>query len=66
MKLLILGAIGLFMMLSGCAITGPADDGFENSLESIDIGKLQTNHAIDRIVKNAIGSKKNSEDIIRQ
>ncbi len=32
--------IALSFLTTACTVTGPADDGFENSLESIDIGRL--------------------------
>ena len=37
----ILLAVTLLGLASACSVTGPADDGFDNSLESVDIGKLQ-------------------------
>ena len=42
--------IPLALSMSGCAVTGPADDGFENSQESIDIGKLDTIELIQKIL----------------
>ena len=42
--------IQLALLMSGCAVTGPADDGFENSQESIDIGKLDTTELIQKIL----------------
>ena len=32
--------IALSFLASACTITGPADDGFENSQESLDIGRI--------------------------
>lgn len=52
-----LAIIPLAILISACAATGPADDGFENSLESVDIGKLQDNDGlIDRVVQKVIKS----------
>ena len=49
--------IPLALAMSGCAVTGPADDGFENSQESIDIGKLDTTGLIDLVMNKASNSK---------
>lgn len=40
----------LLGLSTSCAITGPADDGFENSLESVDIGKLRDNELLVRYI----------------
>ena len=34
--------IALSFLATACTVTGPADDGFENSNESVDIGRLLT------------------------
>ena len=53
LTLKVLSTVILIAWLPACTVTGPADDGFENSQESLDIGKLQDGEAIDRLAKKA-------------
>lgn len=40
-------------LMTACAVTGPANDGFENSLESLDIGTLQDGDLLGNLVNKA-------------
>jgi len=44
------------LLLSSCANIGPVDDGFENSNESVDIGRLPTAEIIGRAIRKAAGT----------
>jgi len=53
--------ISLALATSGCAVTGPADDGFENSNESVDIGKLDSTGLLNLLKKKSSDSKNPSQ-----
>jgi len=50
------------LLLSSCANIGPVDDGFENSNESVDIGRLPTAEVIGRAIRKAAGTVSPEED----
>ncbi len=56
MTTLRLAIIPLVSLISACAATGPANDGFEHSHESLDIGKIQENEWVGQVVKKATES----------
>lgn len=41
------------LFTTACANIGPADDGFENSHESVDIGRLPTTEILARALRKA-------------
>ena len=55
-RLAILAIFPLSLFLSACASTGPADDGFENSNESIDIGRIHTGELLELVLRKTKGS----------
>ncbi len=57
-----LAIIPLAFFISACANTGPADDGFENSNESIDIGKIHAGELLSRVLKRTEPSENTGED----
>ena len=46
----------ILLLLSACANIGPVDDGFANSNESVDIGRLPTAEIIGRAIRKAAGT----------
>ena len=46
----------ILLLLSACANIGPVDDGFKNSNESVDIGRLPTAEIIGRAIRKAAGT----------
>ena len=49
----LMAVIFIATVTSSCSITGPADDGFENSLESVDIGTIQAMDLLKNLRKNS-------------
>lgn len=60
-RLAILTIFPLSLFLSACASTGPVDDGFENSHESIDIGRIHTGELLELVLKTTKGSASSDE-----
>ena len=52
----------ILLLLSACANIGPVDDGFANSNESVDIGRLPTAEIIGRAIRKAAGTVSSEEN----